>query len=84
MANEIGEFVFASKMRRTVEIGMSFGTTAYPILNAHSRLGMGGLHVNVQPNAYDYLDAVAPVTVKRLGFEKHSRVVSMLSHQALP
>jgi hypothetical protein len=84
IADEIGAFVRRHQMTRTLEVGLAQGTTALSILKAHADLAQGGIHVNVQPDALHNYDAVAPMKIKELGLDAHSRIISALSHVALP
>jgi len=96
----IENLVFSQKMRRTLEIGMLQGNTAFHILYAHYRLeremrknakqGANSLergrtrHTNVQPDPFHAAGGVALTSIKRTGFFVYSRVVDSLSQHFLP
>eukprot|EP00966_Prymnesium_polylepis_P263070 6076239-Prymnesium_polylepis.2 len=82
LAAWIEKIVFDGGMRRTLEIGMLQGNTAYPILNAHRRLGKGGKHINLQPDPFSTADAVALTSIKRSGLHNCSRVGEHSPHAA--
>ena len=60
------------------------GTAAFPIINAHRKLNIGGVHTNIQPFALVTFDGISPVAVARMGLQPFSRVLSGLSGDVLP